>query len=103
MALTSKRPPATRLPTTVNANHSDANISTSSTDPNHLAKYYYNWVHSHVLSRQTGALGLFPRSTSAHVTDNVYTAVSLWALSKVCVVGSVYYIVSTLLLIVFRL
>ena len=48
-----------------------------------LADYYYSWVHSHLISKQTPALGLFPRSRYSYITDNVYCAVTIWALSKV--------------------
>ena len=47
------------------------------------ADYYYSWVHSHIIRYQTSALGLFPRRRSSYVTDNVYCAVVIWALSKV--------------------
>ena len=48
-----------------------------------LADYYYSWVYSHLISRQTPALGLFRRSKHSYITDNVYCAVTIWALSKV--------------------
>ena len=49
------------------------------------ADYYYSWVHSHIIKYQTPALGLFPRRRSSYVTDNVYCAVVIWALSKVLI------------------
>ena len=49
------------------------------------AEYYYSWVHSHIIKYQTPALGLFPRRRSSYVTDNVYCAVVIWALSKVLI------------------
>ena len=47
------------------------------------ADYYYRWINSHLISKQTPALGLFPRSKASYVIDNVYCAVTIWALSKV--------------------